>query len=42
VERRLPSMVDKAVAEARARTSATIIPLPPDEADGRRGHWCPD
>jgi hypothetical protein len=34
VERRLPAIVDKAVAEVRARTSATIIPLPPDEVVG--------
>ncbi|GLV77090.1 hypothetical protein ACH4VS_27990 [Streptomyces hygroscopicus] len=31
VEQRLPTIVAKAVAETRARTSATIIPLPPDE-----------
>ncbi|WP_198036926.1 hypothetical protein [Nocardia sp. BMG51109] len=31
VRRHLPSMVDEAVTEARARTDSTIIPLPPDE-----------
>ncbi|WP_223865289.1 hypothetical protein [Streptomyces sp. 5-10] len=31
VEQRLPTIVAKAVAETRTRTSATIIPLPPDE-----------